>query len=95
MGLLATKGDCAMRDYILNQAISLEDVGGPWIIRLWRNWLARRSVARLETLDDHILQDIGVNRGDLDWAAHLPLNVNATRALEDSARNRLRQPAIG
>lgn len=75
-----------MRDYVLTRAISLGDAGtGLSIARRFRNWLARRSVGRLEAYDDHMLRDIGVAREDIAWAAGLPLTVNAALALEERA----------
>ncbi len=73
-----------MRDYALTRAISLGDAGsGSSIARWFRNFVARRSVARLEAFDDHMLRDIGVAREDIAWAAGLPLTVNAALALEE------------
>jgi len=78
-----------MRDYALTRAISLDEAGfQPVIARLFRNWKARRRVARLETYDDHLLGDIGVTREEVRWAAALPLSVNAALALEDRAFGR-------
>ena len=72
-----------MRDYVLNQAISIEEIGGSWAARIWRNWKARRAISRLEAYDDYMLHDIGVERADVRWAAGLPLTVNAALALEE------------
>jgi hypothetical protein len=58
--------------------------------RLFANWRARRAVAHLETLDDHLLRDIGLDRQDLRWASNLPLTVNPAMALEDRAARRMR-----
>lgn len=79
-----------MREYVLNQALSIEEAGGSWLGRLWRNWQARRAVSRLESLDDYILRDIGVTRSEVNWAVGLPLNVNAALALEERSSQRLR-----
>jgi uncharacterized protein YjiS (DUF1127 family) len=80
-----------MRDYALNRSQSLGHVGGETFIhRLIRNWKARRRVARLEDYDDHILNDIGVDRQDIRWAADLPLTINAALALEERAFRRRR-----
>jgi uncharacterized protein YjiS (DUF1127 family) len=92
MGLLARKEDFAMRDYALNHAQSMEATGAVSIFaRIIRNWLARRAVARLDALDDYLLRDIGVTRGDIRWASGLPLTVNAAMALEElQGQRRLR-----
>ena len=78
-----------MRDYALNRAISLEEGQGFSIIkRLWRNWQARRRIVNLDHFDDYMLKDIGVTREELQWAAGLPLTVNAALALEERSFQR-------
>jgi uncharacterized protein YjiS (DUF1127 family) len=86
----ANQEDFAMRDYALNRAISLGELDGFSLTQLARNWTARRAVGKLRDLDDHMLADIGVDRGEIDWAAGLPLTVNAALALEEKAWNRRR-----
>jgi hypothetical protein len=80
-----------MRDYALNRAVSFGEAGGTLVSRLVRNWRARRSVARLKEFDDYLLRDIGVRRDEVEWAAGLPLTVNAALALEERSLHR-RQP---
>ncbi len=80
-----------MRDYVLNQAIAREQIEGSLVshaLRLFQNWRTRRDIARLETFDDHMLADIGVTRGDVEWASHLPLSSNAMIALEGRSHRR-------
>jgi uncharacterized protein YjiS (DUF1127 family) len=79
-----------MRDYALHRAASFDEVKGTsFLRRVFRNWTARRAVARLEEFDDYMLRDIGVKREDIRWAAGLPLTVNAALALEErSTRQR-------
>ncbi len=73
-----------MRDYALNRAESFDEVGSTsFLRRIFRNWVARRAVGRLDTYDDYLLRDIGVKREDIRWAAGLPLTVNAALALEE------------
>ena len=55
---------------------------------LVRHWRARRAVARLAEFDDYMLSDIGVSRLDVEWAAGLPLTINAALTLEERARHR-------
>jgi hypothetical protein len=43
----------------------------------------------MDSFDDYMLRDIGVSRGDVRWAAGLPLTVNAALALEERSRQRL------
>ena len=79
-----------MRDYVLSRAISLEEAGRFSIPHVLRHWRARKAVGKLRDLDDHMLSDIGVDRFDIEWAAGLPLTVNAALALEERAWNRRR-----
>lgn len=80
-----------MRDYALSHAHSFEAAGSASLLgRFFRNWRARRAVARLDTFDDYMLRDIGVSRGDVHWAAGLPLTVNAALALEERSHQRQR-----
>jgi uncharacterized protein YjiS (DUF1127 family) len=83
-----TPEDCVMRDYALDRAYSLGEIGSSWFSRLLRNWKARRRVAGLEAYDDFLLKDIGVTREEIRWAAALPLSMNAALALEDKAFRR-------
>ncbi|MGI9503925.1 MAG: hypothetical protein ACR2RE_12825 [Geminicoccaceae bacterium] len=48
----------------------------------------RWRLYRMQRLDDHMLDDIGVTREELEWAISLPLRVNAALALHDRARRR-------
>ena len=78
-----------MREYALSRAISMGETGHTsWLSRFIRNWRAKRSIVKLETLDDHMLYDLGVTRAEVQWAAGLPLTVNAALALEDRAFRR-------
>ena len=78
-----------MRDYALKRAISLGEYGAvSFIRRLLRNWKARRRIVNLSHYDDHMLRDIGVSRSEIEWAAGLPLTVNAALALEERAFRR-------
>jgi uncharacterized protein YjiS (DUF1127 family) len=61
------------------------------IVRYVENYQARRSVRKLLKLDEMILHDAGTSRADVEWAAHLPLSVNAALALEDRTRKNGRQ----
>ena len=49
---------------------------------------ARDAFLTMLTLEDKILDDIGVTRDDVKWAASLPIEVNASRALFARARQR-------
>lgn len=47
----------------------------------------RAAFQHLVTLDDGILDDIGVTRSDVKWASQLPLSQNAALELEIIARS--------
>ena len=53
-----------------------------------RNWKAKRRIAALANFDDYMLRDIGITRDEVQWAAGLPLTVNAALALEERAFRR-------
>ena len=75
-----------MRDYALNQALSRGEYGIVYFLRrVSRNWKAKRRIASLGNFDDYMLRDIGVTRDEVQWAAGLPLTVNAAVALEERA----------
>jgi uncharacterized protein YjiS (DUF1127 family) len=57
-----------------------------FLVRTYENWQARRAVRGLLKLDDHMLHDAGTGRGDVEWAAGLPLTINAALALEERSR---------
>ena len=48
--------------------------------------LDRLALKSLLTLDNKMLKDIGVSRGDVQWASNLPLSSTATTELEIIAR---------
>ena len=81
-----------MRDYVLNRAISTGEFGAISLLRrLLRNWKTRRRIVNLSSYDDFMLRDIGVTRDEVQWAAGLPLTVNAALALEERAFGRRRK----
>lgn len=55
------------------------------MVRLARNVKARRTVARLEELDDYLLKDIGLTRSDVLWARTLPLSCDPVAELAKRA----------
>ncbi len=78
-----------MRDYVLNQALSQGEYGiVSFLRRVKRNWDAKRRIAALADFDDYMLRDIGITRDEVQWAAGLPLTVNAALALEERAYRR-------
>jgi len=57
-------------------------------IRAWRN---RRTAAKLTEFDDHILQDLGLNRSDVYDALDTPFSSDPSLELQRYAlRNRAR-----
>jgi uncharacterized protein YjiS (DUF1127 family) len=80
-----------MREYVLTRAIAESEapvIG--FFKKLSRNWRARKRVASLAQFDDHLLRDIGITRSEIEWAAGLPLTVNAALALEERSFRRRR-----
>ncbi len=49
---------------------------------------ARTAFLPMLRIDDQILDDIGVTREEVRWAANLPLEINAGKALQARARER-------
>jgi uncharacterized protein YjiS (DUF1127 family) len=91
---IETIGD-AMRDYISSQAEFRDSAFAfPRLRRMLRSWLAKRQLRRLETLDDYMLNDIGLTRADLLHALRLPPDVDPidemTRVREDRMRRGVR-----
>ena len=58
-------------------------------VRVYRNWKNRREVVLLTELDDHVLEDIGVTRGDVEAALSEPFSYDPSLQLQRIAlRNR-------
>lgn len=57
-----------------------------FVARIYENWQARKTVRSLLKLEDHVLHDVGTLRKDVEWAAQLPLSINAALALEERTR---------
>ncbi|MFK8032884.1 MAG: DUF1127 domain-containing protein [Hyphomicrobiales bacterium] len=47
----------------------------------WNTWKNRRMMTKLVTLDDHMLKDIGLTRGDLRMVSALPYSDDPTSRL--------------
>jgi uncharacterized protein YjiS (DUF1127 family) len=66
-----------MRDYILNQAESVDKTFTfPALSRMVANWRKRRQLRQLEQLDDHVLMDIGLTRDELIRVQRSPIGVD-------------------
>ena len=78
-----------MREHVLNHSLALDET---WsfaaLRRYFANWRRRRKLLRLSELDDHILYDIGIERGEIDDAVRLSLSLNPAYELERRARLR-------
>jgi uncharacterized protein YjiS (DUF1127 family) len=78
-------------EYIEEQAGALGEIstflnlGG-----LLRHWQARRSLKQLASLDDYMLEDLGLKRSDVEWAERVPLTRNPVLALEERVRRQRR-----
>ncbi len=57
-------------------------------LRLYRNWQVRRLVRNMLDMEDVMLDDVGIERHEVQWAARLPLTVNASIAMHERARRR-------
>ena len=55
-----------------------------WLRRL-ANWRRRRQIAELEGLDAHLLDDIGLSRGDVRRAVSMPLDHDPVAVLNQAA----------
>ncbi len=78
-----------MDDYALHMARTSGSLPGVGIVeRLINNWHARKAVRKLAELDDQLLHDVGLTRGDVDWASRLPLSANAALLLDGRHRTR-------
>ena len=70
-----------------------QDIKSGSIFAGLRNWFHKRAEQRanraafqhLLALDDNMLNDIGVHRGDVAWANNLPLSQNAALELQKIA----------
>ena len=65
---------------------------GQWIYGLAQSLQRRWRLYRMQSLDDHLLDDIGITREELEWAIRLPLHINAALALQDRAKRRRMTP---
>lgn len=54
-------------------------------------WQIRKSLRRLLDHEDYVLDDMNVERGDLDWVLSLPLSVDATVELARLSEERRRR----
>ena len=58
------------------------------VLRRIQNWKSRSRIRALTEYDSHMLEDMGVTREEVFWAARLPLTVNAAWELRHRSRKR-------
>ena len=59
-----------------------------WVSVLWRRLRFRRQVHALLGAPDAVIDDVGLDRGDIQWALNLPIRVDALKALARCRRAR-------
>ena len=83
-----------MREYMLHQAETHERTFAfAAVRRILGNWWKRRTLRKLQDLDDHLLYDIGLSRDEIDRALRLPLSIDPFG--EFSRRRRPRGMRLG
>ncbi|MBL8790231.1 MAG: DUF1127 domain-containing protein [Rhizobiales bacterium] len=66
-----------MREYILDQSQSRLPYGTfSMLVRVVKNWRARRQLRQLASLDDYLLKDIGLSRGEISEMRRMPLTMD-------------------
>ena len=68
-------------------------------LEIWRKQRRQRRIDRLAFqqmlyLDDHMLEDVGYHRADLEGVNNLPLDVNAAAAVRMLREAQRRQPTL-
>lgn len=58
------------------------------VAKSWNTWKNHRMMTKLVTLDDHMLKDIGLTRGDVRLASALPYSNDPTSRLRVLALER-------
>lgn len=64
---------------------------GAKLVERLREIRFRRKLKRLADLDDHMLQDVGVTRGEIEVATSLPLSTDAATELRRMSLERRRR----
>ena len=79
-----------MRDFILHEAEFRDRAHAfPKLRRMLRNWIAKRQLRRLSTLDDYLLNDIGLTRDDLRYGMAAPYDVDPIAELMSAREQRI------
>ncbi|MEP0519313.1 MAG: DUF1127 domain-containing protein [Hyphomicrobiales bacterium] len=70
---------------IIRAATPRTTVGVAYLVKRmaksWNTWKNHRMMTKLATLDDHMLKDIGLTRGDVRLASALPYSDDPTARL--------------
>ena len=62
-----------------------------FLIERRRQRINRLPISDLLSLDDNMLKDLGLTRGDIQWAGKVPSSINAAAELEILARRSKRR----
>ena len=82
--------DCVSHEFITpkaNAAGFLSHIAGNISARIKRR-RDMRQLREIHSLSPHLLKDIGVRRGDVVWAANLPVELDAVKALKKETGHR-------
>jgi uncharacterized protein YjiS (DUF1127 family) len=72
-----------MRDYVYKESqFRARTFAWTSLRQVVRNWINRRSLRKLQDLNDHELKDIGLTRGDLYFVMRLPLTADPIWEME-------------
>jgi uncharacterized protein YjiS (DUF1127 family) len=75
-----------MRDYMISEAQSRQAYGRwSWVMRVIKNWRARKSIKLLQSFNEYQLRDIGLTRNDLNRLQSMPLDFDFEWHLERKA----------
>ncbi len=79
--------DCVSNEFRASETSLLSRVAGFIKTRAKRR-RDMRQLREIHNLSPHLLKDIGVRRGDVVWAANLPVEMDAVKALKKETGHR-------
>jgi len=86
----ALPNNCCVDDKQLNKVATLATNPlkriGAYLAKRHNRRVDRSAMRELLSMDDKTLKDIGISRGDVQWASNLPLSTSPTTELEIVAR---------
>ncbi len=62
-----------------------------WFRHTYKAWRDRKEIAGLADFDDHLLADLGLTRGDVREALHLPFSSDLGRELQSRRSHSIRR----